>query len=82
MLSTVLFATDAPAAPKGGGGGGGGTCFTCSCSITGTIGGQTCYCPNTANGGSGCVFKFEWGIGTSCFVKLGPCAAAVAGFAP
>jgi hypothetical protein len=84
LLGVSLAAMPSSAKPGGGGGGGGGggACFTCSCSITGTIGGQTCWCPSTTNGGSGCKIEFEWGIGSSCYVLLGPCKAPVMGFAP
>jgi hypothetical protein len=83
LLGVSLFAAESQAVPSGGGGGGGGgACFTCSCSITGTVGGQSCYCPSTSNGGSGCKFYWVPGFGTECYVLLGPCKAAVFGFAP
>lgn len=82
LLSPFMLLSPAEALPTGGGGGGGGSCFTCSCSITGSIGGHSCYCPNTTNGGSGCIIQFDPLFGTDCWVKLGPCTQAVGGFAP
>ncbi len=84
LFSMSLLASDSEAVPAGGGGGGGGggACFTCSCSVTGTVGGHTCYCASTSNGGSGCLFVYEPGLGTSCYVRLGPCLPAIYGFAP
>lgn len=81
ILGISLFTSDSSAAPPGGGGGGGG-CVTCSCTVTGTIGNKTCYCPRVAWGGSHCNIHYTPGWGDDCTVLLGPCTQAISGFAP
>lgn len=88
VAMSVLFgisshASDSSALPPGGGGGGGGgSCFTCSCSVTPTIGNKTCWCPSASSGGSGCQITYTPGWGNDCSVLFGPCLPPIGGFAP
>ena len=84
LFGVSIFASDSSALPPGHGGGGGGrgSCFTCDCSVTGTIGNKTCFCPPSAWGGIGCDIHYVPGWGHDCLPVYGPCKEPIGGIAP
>lgn len=79
---SLLSGTASALAPGGGGGVIGGNCATCSCTVTGSIGNQTCSCPRATVGGINCTITYTPGWGNTCSLAFGPCQPVNAGFGP